>query len=126
MRILLILWAIPLVICVGWYVLSYNDINFGFIFLSKAFHDQLFMIYEQMLGIPAEDIPVWLGKLLLLDTCILLCVAALRWHKHWLPQAKGFVSSLLLAKKAPVIEKLNLQPEMVSHARSSGPVHPAE
>ncbi|MEM7068977.1 MAG: DUF6105 family protein [Pseudomonadota bacterium] len=91
MRAILILWAIPLILFWGWYGLSAYDLSFGLYFLERDFHDLIFRIYENMTGVPAEDIPGWLAGIFFVDTLIILAVAALRWYKHWLPQTISWI-----------------------------------
>jgi hypothetical protein len=50
MRYLFALWAAPLVLFWGWFFLSLNDINFGYVMLSRQLHDLVFQLYGQMLG----------------------------------------------------------------------------
>lgn len=91
MRVVLILWAIPIILFWGWYGLSANDINFGTFFLGREFHDAIFAIYSNILGIPAEEIPALLVGVFVIDTLIILAIAALRWYKLWLPQTIGWI-----------------------------------
>ena len=58
MKYVLIFWALPLVFLGGWYGLSYYDVNFGFLILSRQMHDLVFQIYGNILGLPPEDIPL--------------------------------------------------------------------
>ena len=92
MRTILILWALPIVIFWGWYGLSAYDIHFGLNFLTRAFHDQLFVIYGNIMHLPPEDVPWALAWLFTVDTLILFGVAALRWYKKWLPQSWNWLS----------------------------------
>ena len=57
MRIILVLWFVPILLFGGWYALSFYDLNFGFFFLERGFHDLIFQIYGNMLGMPGEDVP---------------------------------------------------------------------
>ena len=89
MRAILILWAIPIIFFWGWYGLSANNINFGYVFLSRAFHDQIFTIYGNVLQMPAEEVPAKLAWLFFIDSLILLAVAAFRWRKSWWPSFRA-------------------------------------
>lgn len=132
MRTILILWAIPIVLFWGWYGLSAHDINFGLFFLTRDFHDLIFKIYSNILGLPAEDIPGWLAWVFFVDTLILLAVAALRWYKSWLPQTiTWFKVRFGVAEEErdyvkKIYEPLVLKQDSKATQFSTGPVHPAE
>ena len=78
MRLLLILWAAPLALFWGWYFLSLNDINFGYVMLTRDVHDLLFQLYGQMLGIEPSTIPPLVAKACILDTLLILAIWAFR------------------------------------------------
>lgn len=81
MRLLLLLWALPLGLFWGWYFLSFHDINFGYLFLSRLLHDTVFRIYGDILGIEPELIPGMVAKACVIDTGILLLILAWRRRK---------------------------------------------
>ena len=91
MRVLLLLWAFPLVFFWGWYGLSANDVNFGTAFLSRRTHDVVFTLYGNILGMPADQVPMALVKIFAFDSMIVFALAAFRWRKSWFPQAKVWV-----------------------------------
>ena len=91
MRTILILWFIPVFLFWGWYGLSLNDLNFGLFFLTREFHDHLFVIYGNILHMPPEDVPVSLAWVFIVDSLIVLGIAALRWYKAWLPQTSQYI-----------------------------------
>ena len=131
MRAILILWAIPLILFWGWYGLSAYDINFGLYFLKRDFHDLIFRIYSDMTGIAAAEIPGWLAGIFFVDTLILLGLAALRWHKHWLPQTYQWIQQKIVSfQKSSVGSEtiygpLNSKPiEQVPSSHLIGPVPP--
>lgn len=95
MRIILILWALPMGFFWGWYLLSLNDLNFGTIFLSRDLHDIVFRLYGQMLGVPAGEVPGMVAGACAFDTAIVLAIAAWRWRKDWYPQTRDFLVALL-------------------------------
>ncbi|MCB1418439.1 MAG: hypothetical protein KDJ74_05320 [Notoacmeibacter sp.] len=78
MRWLLIFWALPLLAFGGWYYLSFNDINFGSIYLSRALHDAVFQLYGDILGVAPETIPGMLAKAIAFDTVLILGIFAFR------------------------------------------------
>ena len=57
MRWILIFWAMPIAVLGTWYGLSINDMNFGYLILSRQMNEFVFQLYGQILGIPPEDIP---------------------------------------------------------------------
>lgn len=78
MRYVLALWALPLIVFWGWFGLSYFDINFGYVMLTRQVHDILFQLYGEMLGIDAATIPWLVAKACIFDTLILLAIYAFR------------------------------------------------
>jgi len=130
MRVILILWLIPVVLFWGWYGLSANNINFGLFFLTRGFHDHIFQIYGSILHMPPADVPVALAWIFGIDTLIVFGVAALRWYKHWLPQTYAYLKRLVVGE--PSQENLEQRVENVllhsGHLKTSstGPGHPAE
>ena len=85
MRVILILWFIPVFVFWGWYALSVNDLNMGMFFLTRQFHDHLFGIYASILHLPREDVPVAIAGVFAFDSILVLGLAALRWYKKWMP-----------------------------------------
>jgi hypothetical protein len=78
MRYLLVMWAAPLVLFWGWYFLSYYDINFGYVMLSRQLHDLVFELYGEMLGIDPAIIPGMIAKACVFDALIVLAIWAFR------------------------------------------------
>jgi hypothetical protein len=72
MRTFLILWITPITLLGGWYGLSYYDINFGFMILTRELHDLVFTIYGDLLGMEPESIPPLVLKAIILDTVLVL------------------------------------------------------
>ncbi|MEM9329704.1 MAG: DUF6105 family protein [Pseudomonadota bacterium] len=132
MRAILILWAIPLVLFWGWYGLSAYNLHFGLFFLERQFHDLIFQIYSNILGLPAEDIPLWLAWVFFIDTMIILAIAALRWYKHWLPQTVKWLKekSGLADEQRDYVQKIYEPLILNKHDETkpvaNGPVPPAE
>ncbi len=81
MKWLLLAWLIPVALIGGWYGLSYHDIHFGFVMLSRRAHDLVFQIYGNILGMPPQDIPPLLFKAIVIDTLIVMGIVALRYRK---------------------------------------------
>ena len=90
MKWVLFFWAMPLVILGSWYSLSYYDINFGTLILSRRMHDFVFEVYGHILGLPPKTIPPLVLKAIIFDTLLLFSILAFRrrrqiaalWEKH--------------------------------------------
>ena len=82
MRALLTLWALPLVLFWGWYFLSLNDMNFGYIMLSRQLHDFVFQLYGQMLGIDPKEIPPLIASACMFDSLIVAAIWAFRARRR--------------------------------------------
>ena len=70
MRWVFAAWALPMGIFWGWYFLSLNDMNFGYVMLTRQVHDLLFQLYGEMLGIEPATIPPLVAKACILDTLL--------------------------------------------------------
>ena len=81
MRYLIALWVSPLVLFWGWYFLSLNDINFGYVILSRRLHDLLFQLYGEMLGIDPTTIPGLLARACVFDSFLVAGLIAFRKRK---------------------------------------------
>ncbi len=82
MRYIFALWAAPMVLFWGWFFLSLNDINFGYLMLSRRLHDFVFQLYGQMLGIDPAIIPGMVGKACVFDGCLLMALWAFRRRRE--------------------------------------------
>jgi hypothetical protein len=89
MRILLILWATPMSIFWGWYYLSLNDINFGYLMLSRQVHDFVFQLYGQILGIDPSTIPTLILRACIFDTLIIAGIWAFRRRREIMAWWRG-------------------------------------
>lgn len=78
MRYLIAAWVTPLVLFWGWYFLSLNDINFGYVMLSRELHDLVFQLYGEMLGIDPAAIPGMIAKACVFDSLIVAAIWAFR------------------------------------------------
>jgi len=78
MRYILLFWALPLGIFWGWYFLSYHDISFGFLMLSRQVHDFAFAVYGDILGIEPETIPPLVARACVVDTALIMAILAFR------------------------------------------------
>ncbi|MBX9458849.1 MAG: hypothetical protein KL863_23985 [Rhizobium sp.] len=82
MRWILIFWALPITVLGTWYGLSYHDMNFGYLILSRQMNEFVFQLYGQILGLPPEDIPVLVLRAVILDSVLLFSILAFRRRKQ--------------------------------------------
>ena len=75
------IWAFPLVFFWVWYFLSFYDINFGILFLSRRMHDLVFHIYGEILHVDPQIIPGLVAKACVVDTLLILAIWAFRRRK---------------------------------------------
>jgi hypothetical protein len=89
MRTLLALWVAPLVLFWGWYFLSLNDMNFGYVMLSRQLHDLVFELYGEMLGIDPAIIPGMVAKACIFDSFLVTGIVAYRYRRRIARWIKG-------------------------------------
>lgn len=89
MRYILIFWAVPMGLFWGWYYLSYHDINFGLIFLSRAVHDFAFSFYGNLLGIDPTTIGPMALRASIIDTALIFAIFAFRRRRQIIAWWKG-------------------------------------
>ncbi|MDD9909992.1 MAG: DUF6105 family protein [Ahrensia sp.] len=102
MRLFLILWIGPLALLGLWYGLSVNDINFGYLILSREIHDQVFEIYGNILGMEPEALPPLLLRAIIVDTLLVLAFIAFRRRKTLIPWIKARFNRRALPEAGPV------------------------
>lgn len=78
MRYLFWLWFVPLTLFWGWFGLSYYDMNFGFLFLSRDLHDLVFAIYGSILHVDPKTIPGMFLQACMFDTVLIFSIIAFR------------------------------------------------
>lgn len=113
MRALFAFWATPLVLFWGWFFLSLNDMNFGYVMLSRQLHDLVFQLYGQMLGIDPAIIPGMVARACVFDTFLLLGLVAFRRRRRiieWVRQRR----------------QARINPQRIGQASEAGPGLPAE
>jgi hypothetical protein len=113
MRTLFALWAAPMALFWSWFYLSLNDINFGYVMLSRRLHDLVFELYGQMLGIDPAIIPGMVARACVFDGFLLMALWAFRRRRNI----------------AAWIRKQWMDPvasERLSQATEDGPELPAE
>lgn len=74
LKYLLIFWGVPVGVVVAWYSLSINDINFGFVLLSRVFNDLVFDVYGNILGMEAQAVRDLLIRTFVIDTLFIAAV----------------------------------------------------
>ena len=82
MRWVFVAWALPMGLFWGWYFLSLNDINFGYVMLTRDAHEIVFQLYGNVLGIDPETIPGLVARACILDTLLILGIWAFRRRKE--------------------------------------------
>ena len=117
MRILLLMWFIPLALFWGWFALSANDISFGYHIFSRTVHDLVINQYANMIGMDASLIPGTIAGACAFDTAIVLAIVGYRWRESWLPQVQQTFHSFWHG---------NTDDDFSSEGSVSGQVHPAE
>lgn len=112
MRTLLILWASPLVLFWGWYFVSLNDWNMGYLLLTREAHDLIFQVYCDMLAevtqtylgeavrLDPKALPGLLARTFVVDSCLLFGLIALRKRKQLAPRL-GRLARLAAARFLP-------------------------
>jgi hypothetical protein len=78
MRYIILFWGLPLGLFWGWFGLSYYDMSFGLLFLSRAVHDFVFQTYGSILGIDPAIIPPLVAKACIVDTAIIFGIFGFR------------------------------------------------
>lgn len=101
MRWVLTLWALPMGIFWGWYFLSLNDINFGYVMMSRQFHDLFFELYANILGVDPATIPPVVAKACLLDTGLLMAIWAFRRRRNLIAWGRGMRERYLGVEPSP-------------------------
>ena len=81
MKWILIFWAMPIVGLGTWYGLSYNDINFGYLILSRQMNEFVFELYGSILGLPPKEIPGLVLRAIVIDSFVLFGILAFRRRK---------------------------------------------
>lgn len=82
MRALLLLWIVPLSLFWGWYFLSLNDMNFGYVMLSRQLHDLVFQLYGEILGVDPGLIPGMVAKACVFDSFLVAGIVAFRRRRQ--------------------------------------------
>lgn len=78
MKYILIFWGLPMGLFWGWYYLSYNDMHFGYLMLSRLLHDHVFEVYGQILGVDPASIMPLVIRACIVDTVLIFAIFAFR------------------------------------------------
>lgn len=84
MKYVIAAWAAPLLLFWGWFFLSLNDMNFGYVMLSRQVHDLVFSIYGDILGVDPAAIPGMVAKACVFDTFLLMGIWGFRRRRELL------------------------------------------
>lgn len=109
MRYILMFWAVPMGLFWGWFGLSYYDMNFGWLILSRVVHDFAFQFYGDLIGIDPATIPPLVARACVVDTGIIFGIFA--WRR------RADIRSWWDARRSAITQNA---------APAIGPVHPAE
>ncbi len=82
MRYILVFWGVPMGLFWGWYYLSYNDMHFGYLFLSRLMHDFAFQTYGNLLGVDPASIPPLVVRACIVDTAIIFSILGFRRRRE--------------------------------------------
>jgi hypothetical protein len=113
MKYILFFWAVPMGLFWGWFGLSYYDMNFGWLILSRVVHDFAFRFYGDILGIDPAVIPAMVARACVVDTAIIFGI--LGWRR------RAEIRSWWEARRAASTPDADL-----GAAPAAGPVLPAE
>ena len=91
MRVLLILWFVPVVLIALWYGLSVNDWHLGTRILSREMHDLVFGLYGRLLGVQPESLPPLLARAVAFDSLVVFAIVAFRLRANWWPSVKAYL-----------------------------------
>jgi Family of unknown function (DUF6105) len=82
MKYLVAIWATPLLLFWGWFFLSLNDVNFGYIMLTRQVHDLVFQLYGDFLGVDPASIPAMVAQACIFDTGLIAAIWAFRRRRE--------------------------------------------
>ena len=95
MRYILIFWAVPMGLFWGWFYLSYHDMNFGYLMLSRAVHDFAFETYGSLLGIDPATIPPLVARACVVDSFLIFGIFGFRKRREigrWLRETRASIA----------------------------------
>ncbi|MGL4490424.1 MAG: DUF6105 family protein [Rhizobiaceae bacterium] len=109
MRYVMLFWALPMGFIWAWYFLSFYDVAPGSLYFTREFHDLVFQIYGQVLGIDPATIPPLLARACIVDTALIFGILAFRrraairswWQNRKLAKAVAQEGNLPNLSNAP-------------------------
>lgn len=103
MKYILAAWAAPLLIFWGWFFVSLNDLNFGYVLLTREAHDLIFQLYGQMLGVDPKTIPTMIANACVFDGFLIAAIWAFRRRKEIAAWARPRYERYFAVKSEPGI-----------------------
>lgn len=94
-------WAAPMAIFWGWYYLSLNDMNFGYVMLSRQVHDLFFGMYGDILGIDPAIIPPMVARACVFDGAVICAIWAFRRRRELSAWARANYARYVAADSEP-------------------------
>ncbi len=82
MKYILLFWALPMGLFWSWYYLSYNDMHFGYLMLSRVLHDHVFEVYGNILGVDPAILPPLVIRACIVDTALIFAIFAFRRRRE--------------------------------------------
>lgn len=111
MRYILLFWALPMSLFWGWYFLSYHDMHFGMLFLTREVHDYAFGFYASILNIDPAIIPPLVARACVVDTGLIFAIYGWRkrreiraWWRERQARVTPMVPAMPEAGRAPPAE----------------------
>lgn len=80
MKIFLVIWALPVALFWGWYGLSYHNMHFGSVYLSRKLHDMVFAMLGDLTGADPVELPGIIANACAADGVMI--VALLVWQRR--------------------------------------------
>ena len=94
-------WAVPMLVFWGWYFLSLNDMNFGYVMLTREVNDLFFGMYGDILGIDPAIIPPLVARTCVFDGLLLGGIWAFRRRREIAAWARANYARYFAADSEP-------------------------
>lgn len=99
-------WATPLLLFWGWYFLSFYDVHFGYVLLTRQAHDLIFDLYGQMVGLDPATIPMLIAQACIFDTGLIVAIWAFRRRR----ELKAWATTMMVRHQPVLAGVENVQP----------------
>jgi len=96
-------WAVPMIVFWGWYFLSLNDMNFGYVMLSREVNDLLFQLYGEVLGVDPATLPPLVARTCVFDGLMLAGIWAFRRRRELTAWGRASYSRYIATDSEPNI-----------------------